>query len=372
MGHVLSVKGIDPTREKVKAIVEARPPTNASEVGSFRGLVTYCGKFIPNLASLSEPLRLLTRENQPFTWGPEQDKAFRKLKTSLSKAETLGYFDPKARTQVIADASPVGLGAVLFTVKYIPGHKNVADVLSRLCIYKSDAPSPSEISEDFVRFVALQAVPRTLTIQEVEKESAGDLELHRVKEALLTGNWTDCEESYVSVKTELCSIGKAILRGTRIVISNSLREKVLSAAHEGHQGITKTKQRLREKVWWPKIDSDAERVCKKCYACQVVGGPSSPEPLRRKVLPDYPWQATAIDLMGPFPTGESVLVHVDYYSRFFETFILKNTRSTKIIECLEEIFARYGIPDTLMSDNGAQFRSAEFKKCLEEYGMNQP
>nr|XP_034336132.1 uncharacterized protein K02A2.6-like [Crassostrea gigas] len=257
-----------------------------------------------------------------------------------------------------------------FTVKYIPGHKNVADVLSRLCIYKSDAPSPSEISEDFVRFVALQAVPRTLTIQEVEKESAGDLELHRVKEALLTGNWTDCEESYVSVKTELCSIGKVILRGTRIVIPTSLRERVLSAAHEGHQGITKTKQRLREKVWWPKIDSDAERVCKKCYACQVVGGPSSPEPLRRKVLPDYPWQATAIYLMGPFPTGESVLVYVDYYSRFFETFILKNTGSTKIIECLEEIFARYGIPDTLRSDNGAQFRSAEFEKFLEEYGIN--
>ncbi|XP_061190233.1 uncharacterized protein K02A2.6-like [Saccostrea echinata] len=225
----------------------------------------------------------------------------------------------------------MGIYSFQFTVKYIPGHKNVAD--------------------------------------DVEKESAGDLELHRVKEALQTGNWTDCEESYIAVKNELCSIGKVILRGTRIVIPTSLREKVLTAAHEGHQGITKTKQRLREKGWWPKIDSDAERVCKKCYACQVVGGPSSPEPLRRKVLPDYPWQATAIDLMGLFPTGESVLVYVDYYSRFFETYILKNTGSTKIIECLEETFARYGIPDSLRSDNGAQFRSTEFEKFLEEYNI---
>ncbi|XP_061196525.1 uncharacterized protein K02A2.6-like [Saccostrea echinata] len=350
LGHILSDKGIDPTREKVKATVEARPPTNASEVRSFLGLVTYCGKFIPNLATLSEPLRILTRKNQPFTWGPEQDQAFRKLKTSLSKAETLGYFDPKVRTQVIADASPVGLGAVLvqiqqgeryhkplqfiyskksnpcariqrwvlrlqpfqFTVKYIPGHKNVADVLSRLWIYKSDTPSPSQMSEDFYR----KSNPQ---------------------------RYTYCD-------------------------SNQF-EKVLTAAHEGHQGITKTKQRLREKVWWPKIDSDAERVCKKCYACQVVGGPSSPEPLRRKVLPDYPWQATAIDLMGSFPTGESVLVYVDYYGRFFETYILKNTGSTKIIECLEETFARYGIPDSLRSDNGTQFRSTEFEKFLEEYGI---
>ena len=455
MGHVLSDKGIDPTRDKVKAIVEARPPTNMSEVRSFLGLVTYCGKFIPNLATTSEPLRMLTRKNQPFTWGQDQEQSFNKLKEKLSKAETLGYFDPKARTQVIADASPVGLGAVLvqiqkgepriicyasksltdverrysqtekealalvwacerfylylygcefdlltdhkplqfiyskksnpsariqrwvlrlqpfkFTVKYIPGHKNIADVLSRLSIQESAETSCcSQMSEDFVRFVALQAVPKAVTIQDVEKESAGDLELCRIREALKTGDWKLCDESYISVKNELCSVGKVVLRGTRIVIPTSMRQRVLSAAHEGHQGITKTKQRLRGKVWWPKIDNDAEHVCRKCYACQIVGGPSPPEPLRRRVLPDHPWQATAIDLMGPFPSGESVLVYVDYFSRFFETFILKNTGTTKIIQCLEETFARYGIPETLRSDNGPQFCSAEFESFLEENGI---
>ncbi|XP_062567950.1 uncharacterized protein K02A2.6-like [Saccostrea cucullata] len=73
--------------------------------------------------------------------------------------------------------------------------------------------------------------------------------------------------------------------------------------------------------------------------------------------------------MGPFPTAESGLVYVDYYSRFFETFILKNTGSAKIIECLEETFARYGIPDSLRSDNGAQFQSTVCEKFLEEYGI---
>lgn len=62
------------------------------------------------------------------------------------------------------------------------------------------------------------------------------------------------------------------------------------------------------------------------------------------------------------PKGESALVYVDYYSRFFEIFILKNTGSTKIIECLEETFARKGIHDALRSDNGAHFHSTEFEK----------
>ena len=144
------------------------------------------------------------------------------------------------------------------------------------------------------------------------------MELCRIREALKTGDWRLCDESYISVKNELCSVGKIVLRGTRIVIPTSTRQRDLSAAHEGHEGITKTKQRLRGKVWWPKIYNDAEHVCRKCYACQLVGGPSPPEPLRRRVLPDYPWQATAIDLMGPFPSGESELVYVDYFSCFFE------------------------------------------------------
>ena len=58
---------------------------------------------------------------------------------------------------------------------------------------------------------------------------------------------------YLAVKDELCVLGKLVLRGSRIIILESLRGEVLRLAHEGHQGIVKTKARLRMKVWWPKI-----------------------------------------------------------------------------------------------------------------------
>ena len=99
--------------DKVKAVVEAREPESVSEVRSFLGLVNYSGRFIPDLATLSEPLRRLTKKDVEFQWGPEQAAAFQKLKNELARAEILGYYDKDAETRVITDASPVGLGAVL-------------------------------------------------------------------------------------------------------------------------------------------------------------------------------------------------------------------------------------------------------------------
>ena len=113
MGHVLSARGIGPANVKVKAVVDAREPTNAAEVRSFLGLVNFTARFIPDLATVSAPLRQLTKSGEPFVWGPEQQQSFDELKKRLSSAETLGYFDKNAPTKVIADASPVGLGAVL-------------------------------------------------------------------------------------------------------------------------------------------------------------------------------------------------------------------------------------------------------------------
>ena len=113
MGHVLSGRGIGPADAKVKAVVEAREPRTSAEVRSFLGLVNYSSRFIPDLATIAAPLRQLTRKNVIFRWGKSEQESFVELKRRLADAETLGYYDKSAPTKVIADASPVGLGAVL-------------------------------------------------------------------------------------------------------------------------------------------------------------------------------------------------------------------------------------------------------------------
>ncbi|XP_052799124.1 uncharacterized protein K02A2.6-like [Mya arenaria] len=114
------------------------------------------------------------------------------------------------------------------------------------------------------------------------------------------------------------------------------------------------------------MDQDVERFVKTCHGCQLASGSSNPEPMTPTPLPAGPWQDVAIDLMGPLPSGEFILVCVDYYSRYYEIYIIKTITSEKIIDCLEKMFIIHGLPVTITSDNGRQFVSDEFEKYLFE------
>jgi len=142
MGHLLTDRGIGPTQARVEAVQNAREPTCVSEVRSFLGLVNFSAKFIPNLAIVAETLRKLCRQNVKFEWKSEQKEAFAELKSRLAKAETLAYFDKSARTEVIADAGPVGLGAVL--VQWQNGERRVVYYASRVLSYVERRYSQTE------------------------------------------------------------------------------------------------------------------------------------------------------------------------------------------------------------------------------------
>ena len=157
-----------------------------------------------------------------------------------------------------------------------------------------------------------------------------------------------------------------LLRGSRIIIPSVLRNHVLKLAHEGHPGIVSMKQRLRSKVWWPGMDKQVERFVRTCHGCQVVALPNHPPPMKRRHLPDGPWKEIAIDIMGPLPSKHYLFVIVDYFSRFYEVDVLNNIEAKTIIKSLKKIFARFGNPVSITSDNGRQFISAEYKHFCEE------
>lgn len=80
---------------------------------SFLGLAQFVSKFVSDLSSVAEPIQRLTHKKVEFIWDQEQQIAFEKLKELIRNADALVYFNISSRTRIVADASTVGLGAVL-------------------------------------------------------------------------------------------------------------------------------------------------------------------------------------------------------------------------------------------------------------------
>ena len=113
MGHTLTSEGLKPQDSKIQAVLQTERPSNVKELKSFLGLVSYCSKFVPQFATISEPLHKLTRKNETFCWEKDQQNVFQTLKNAMTSAEVMAYYDPNAEARIICDASPVGLGSIL-------------------------------------------------------------------------------------------------------------------------------------------------------------------------------------------------------------------------------------------------------------------
>jgi hypothetical protein len=113
LGHLLVEGGIIPNPEKIRAVEEARIPTNRKELQRFLGLASYYRRFVHRFADVAEPLTRLVSKNQEWVWLEEQEEAYQELKRRLISAPILAHPDWKQRFIVQPDASAVAIGAVL-------------------------------------------------------------------------------------------------------------------------------------------------------------------------------------------------------------------------------------------------------------------
>ena len=111
IGHVLSPEGVKADPEKVSDISSMATPTDSDQVRRCLGFTNYLAKFLPNLSTISEPLRRLIQKDVEFQWGQTQEDAFRKIKEVATSEQSLAYYDVKKPIVLQCDASTQGLGA---------------------------------------------------------------------------------------------------------------------------------------------------------------------------------------------------------------------------------------------------------------------
>ncbi len=260
-------------------------------------------------------------------------------------------------------------------VSYVPGKQLItADTLSRA----TEKGTPEEEMEilslevEFHVYTVLNTMPiADYRVEEVKEETAKDEEMIKLKNTVLSG-WpaskSDCDPAvveYWNVRDELSVAEGLILKGSRIVIPKSLRSKMLKKIHEGHLGIEKCRRRGRESMYWPGLNKVVEEMVKNCPSCLKFGSQKAAEPLNPHEVPNRPWQRVGSDIFTY--RNKDYLVITDYYSFYPEVVNLTSTSTKAVIQGMKSVFARHGIPDLLITDNGPQYASSEFKSFTEDW-----
>lgn len=113
LGHVITQDGISPDNDKVRAVLEMKPPSSLKHLRTFIQTCSWFRKFIPNFSAVAEPLTRLLKKNQPWNWSSDQARAFDELKKRLSSAPILVQADYNKPFVLRTDSSSYALGAVL-------------------------------------------------------------------------------------------------------------------------------------------------------------------------------------------------------------------------------------------------------------------
>ena len=261
-----------------------------------------------------------------------------------------------------------------YVITHVPGKQlQIADALSRSPV-SSATHADYELQKEVSAYVDLlvQTLPATDNqLQVVRKAQDSDVTCTQIKSYCQHG-WPDQTrlpvtlKKYLPVKDKLSVTNGLLLRGNRLVIPHPLQPETLQKLHAGHQGITKCHQQALQSVWWPAISKDIEETINRCVVCCTTRFQHA-EPLLSSDFPDYPWKRVASDLVE-WKKSKYFLV-IDYYSRYIEIARLSTATSSDVITHMKSIFARHGVPESLISNNGPQYAAEVFTSFAKEYGF---
>lgn len=454
-GHVISRDGVKIDDKKVKAINDMQPPTDVSGIKRLCGMVQYMAKFLPDLSTIMEPLRELTRKDKAWHWSKDCEAAFQRIKMMLTETPVLAYFDPGKEVVVQVDSSKDGIGAVLlqdgrpveyasrsltvsernwaqiekealsvlyglerfdqytygrnvmiqndhkpleailkkplamapkrlqdimmrwnrydFNFVYVKGtNLTIADTLSRAYL-KSEEGNFSER----LRIMALKSdepcdIPDA-RLSEIKEATESDEEMQILKETVMNG-WPEQKQEtpqrirhYFDFRDTISYSDGLMLKGEAVIIPKSLRSEMKARLHKAHFGYDSMLRRARGTIFWPGMNSDIKQLADCCSICQERKPMNQNAPLMQHAEGSTPWQKIGLDLFEL--NGKHYLIAVDYFSSFIEIDLLTSLTSSRVIALLKKQFARFGIPNVIMSDGGPQFVSQEFQDFAKKWGI---
>ncbi|XP_058456917.1 uncharacterized protein K02A2.6-like [Malaya genurostris] len=234
-------------------------------------------------------------------------------------------------------------------------------------------PDSDKIAPINIVYQSIQALP--LSFKQVRDRTTSDHDLQQVMRFVNDG-WPSKKASITDAQVQqfylrrdgLSVVNGCLLHGERLVVPSCSRKRVLQQLHTGHPGVERMRSIARQYLYWPNIDEDVSKLVRSCGECASVAKTDRKTNLESWPVPEKPWQRLHLDFAGPMD-GQYYLILVDSYSKWPEVVRTKDITTKTTLHILRGIFARYGQPETLVTDNGPQLTSEQFEAFCDTNGI---
>ena len=250
-------------------------------------------------------------------------------------------------------------------------YMHLADTLSRAYLPEEVAVAEVRELEEVSHTESLAMAPEDLErLKLVASQDAAMEELRRV----IQQGWPphkaglpDAVRPYFEFRDQMTTQDQLVFKGPTVVVPAALRAEMMAKCHATHIGIEGCLRRARESMYWPRMSSDMKDYISRCDVCLAYRNAPQRETLVQHEITARPWAKVGADLCDF--RGRTLLVVCDYFSGFIEVERLQTTTTVAVSKALKALFARYGVPDILVTDNGPQFSSAEFVGFAKRWGF---
>ena len=382
IGYHIDAEGFEVTKKHQEAIARLEEPTTKSEVRKINGLFNYFRIFVENFAWICKPLYKAAAGTGILVWTEECHEAFECIKRKMTQKCKLFYIDDKLPLYLATDASKVGVGGVLYQVS----SDEVRYIVFVSMAFNETQQNWSVIEQEgfAVYFSIIQCEKYIGCMHFILQTDHNNLRWMEKSVVPKMIRWRlrlqefNYEVEYITGKSNV--IADALSRLPCIAVAAMVDEnmddleklaenkeyvKLIHLVHGntiGHRSAKHTVKLLKEMgIEWDGMQELATEVIKGCPSCQKLGKHmgNSGENTNFHIEASEPFQKICIDTMGPLDPDKGknqyVVVIIDVFTRYIELFACKGATSKEAAECLVKVFGRYGLPETVVSDNGTQY-----------------
>jgi transposase InsO family protein len=376
LGHLVNGDGIALSEARRSAVRDIPPPRDRAALRAFLGLANFFRAFVPRYAETAKPLTSLCSEKVRYEWTERAQAAFDQLKAAVVGAPMLHHLDYSLPIVLRTDASLAGVGGVL--LQRVDGQE-------RPVCFVSKAFTPTEArwatieQEAYAVFYCVQALSHHLRGHHffVETDHKNLQYLDRATSPKLI-RWRlrlqDYDFTVVHIPGKQNVVADALSRCFALTAEHAAMVARVHNEVLGHRGVRRSVEMLREAgVAWDSMEADVAEYVAACPTCQKVRlGQGGAAAALSTTMVAEPFEVVAVDTVGPLPADDQgnryVIVAVDCFSRYAELFPARTCTAEDAARALLQVFARYGAPRAVRSDQGPQFAAQVVDALLQRVG----